>query len=482
MKKVYVLSLIILILLMVQCERKTEPASPNSPPNTTMANIPVEDDTLFALIQVHWDGEDYDGFISGYQYRYITQHIFMGDSVVQDWVTTTETSVIIPFESSDLLNHQRFQVRAIDDKGLADPTPAEKRFYTLQTVFPVTEILIPQNEQQFFVIDQTTDWWEGVPLTYHAYDADGEVVEYAWKVDDGDWNWTTDTTLYIDPSFFQPLDGLHQIYAISRDNTNLVDPVGDTITVNLIQPDFNKDILIIDETNEALFTGPLTQFGDSDVDDFYNLIFSPDSVWDFYADGMPPKSVLGHYKLVIWHADNPYSNPTNVHQLPANIEDIKDYLHVGGDFIMGGWRILKSFAQAESFPKTFEEGTFIHDYLHIRTADETIFIPTDFVGVNPYPNVTDTLHVDEVKLMEFPYFGKLGQINIITERAGFTDVMYVYANLISSTFFQWRGQPVGLRYYGTSFNTIVLGFPMFFIRESDAQIMADQMLQSLGYR
>lgn len=482
MKNKLILFVLLITMIFVYCERKTNPANPNSPPNTTLANIPVDNDTLFALVKVHWDGEDFDGFIAGYEYRYITQHIFMGDSVVQPWTHTTETSVTIPFESSDILNHQRFQVRAIDDHGLADPSPAEKRFYTVQTIFPETEILVPQDEQQFFIIEETTDWWEGVPLTYRADDADGEVVEYAWKVDNGEWNWTTDTTLYIHPSYFQPLSGPHQIYAISRDNTNLVDPVGDTVEVILVQPTFTKNILVIDETNEILFTGALSQIEDADVDDFYARMFSPDSAWDFYADGMPPKSILGQFKLLIWHADNPYSNPTNVHQLPANIEDVKDYLHVGGDLIMGGWRILKSFAQADDFPKTFEEGSFIHDYLHIKTADETILIPTDFVGVNPYPNVTDTLHVDESKLLEFPYFGKLGQINVMPERAGFTDVMYVYANLISSTFFQWRGQPVGIRYYGTSFNTIVLGFPMFFIQESDAQIMADQMLNSLGYQ
>jgi hypothetical protein len=195
---------------------------------------------------------------------------------------------------------------------------------------------------------------------------------------------------------------------------------------------------------------------------------------------MPPKSVLGEYKLLVWHADNPYSNENDVHKLPQHIEDIEDYLNVGGDFIMGGWRILKSFAQRESFPKTFQAGSFIHDYLHILTADETTLIPTDFLGCNPWPNVTDTLYVDSDKLREFPYFGLLGQINIMPRRAGFTEVMYVYANDITGLP-NWRGEPVGIRYYGTSFNTIVLGFPIFFLQQSDATIMANQMLHSLGY-
>ncbi|MCK5453810.1 MAG: hypothetical protein KAJ16_05585, partial [Calditrichia bacterium] len=176
------------------------------------------------------------------------------------------------------------------------------------------------------------------------------------------------------------------------------------------------------------------------------------------------------------------SNELNVHKLPENIEDIKDYLHVGGDFIMSGWRILKSFAQADPFPKTFQAGSFIHDYLHILEADETILIPTDFVGCNPWPQVTDTMYVDSDKLSVWPYSGMLGQINIMPRRTGFTDVMYVYANLISSTYYLGRGQPVGIRYYGSVFDTIVLGFPLFFIKEDHAMIMADRMLSSLGYR
>ena len=473
---------LILLFFSLTCERKISPANPNQPPNTTLANIPKENDTLFALVTLHWDGEDYDGFISGFQYRYITKHIFAGDSVTQEWVNTTATSVTIPFESSDILNYQRFQVRAVDDKGDIDPEPAERKFYTVQTVFPVTDILIPTNDQQFFIIDQVTDWWEGVPLTFTASDQDGEVVEFAWRVDKGEWNWTMDTTLHIVPSFFQPLNGPHVISVTCRDNTNLVDPVGDSVTVLLIEPTFALDKLIIDETDEALFGGGLNAFRNRDdlVDSFYARIFGPADSWDFKSQGMPPKSLLGQYKLVIWHADNPYSNPTDVHKLPQYIRDIEDYLNVGGNFIMGGWRILKSFAQADPFPKVFEQGTFIHDYLHILEADESILIPTDFVGCNPWPNVTDTLYVDEDKLSQFPYFGKLGQINVMPRRAGFTEVMYVYANNISGLT-TWRGEPVGIRYYGSVFNTIVLGFPMFFIRESDAQIMANQMLTSLGF-
>jgi hypothetical protein len=470
-------------LAFLDCQKKSSPANANLLPNTTLANIPVDGDTIFALATMHWDGEDDDGFISGYRYRYITTHLTNGDSVVKPWIDTKETSVTIPFESSDVLNFQKFQVQAVDNNGDADNTPAEKRFYTVQTVFPQTNILSPTPNQKFFAIDQTTDWWQGIRIIFNATDQDGAVVEYAWAVDDGEWNWGPDTLVYVDPEFFDPLAGKHTLRVTSRDNTNLVDPVGDSVVVDLLQPSFDKLLLIVDETDESLFpTGINEIYHDADVDSFYSRIFPQHDSWDFLDDGMPPKETLGQYKLILWHADNSYTNELNVHKLPQHIADIMDYLNVGGNFIMSGWRILKSFAQAEPFPKTFEEGTFIHDYLHILTADETSSFPDfDRILIYSQNQVVDTLFVDQQKLSVFPWSGKMGLINVISRRGGFTDAFYGYGNDDQTGLPTYRNAVIGLRYYGTSFNAIVLGFPMFFVREDDAAAMAADMMNSLGF-
>ena len=480
LKLTILLLLAFLLMFVTACQRRTSPASPDLLPNTTLANIPIANDTLFALVTLYWDGEDNDGYIAGFQYRYITRHLFKGDSVVQNWKETKKTSLTIPFESSDSLNYQRFQVRAIDNKGGVDPTPAEKSFYTRKTIPPTTKIISPQNDQQFFAIDHTTDWWQGIQLNYTASDKDGKVVEYAWAIDNGDWNWTQDTTLYITPDQFNPLEGKHTIRVTARDNTNLIDLKGASATITLIKPTFNKKILIVDETDEKSFPFGVN-FTDEDVDHFYADIYGTRNSWDFIKRGMPPKDTLGQYQLVVWHADNSYSSPNNYHKLPDHIADIEDYLNVGGNFIMSGWRILKSFAPTQSFPLNFEEGTFVHDYLHINIADETPLVPSDFTGAVGVGNFSD-IKVDSVKLADaFPYFGKLAQINIMPARAGFTDIIYTYKNANDSPFVQFRGRACGLRYYGTSFNVVVLGFPVFFIQKQDAKILASQILHSLGF-
>lgn len=475
---------LVVSIFLFSCGRATSPANPNLPPNTTLANIPVESDTLFALQTLHWDGEDDDGFIAKFQYRYTTFHLFGGDSVVQEWQETTETSLTIAFESSDELNFQIFQVRAVDNAGNIDPTPAEKRFFTVKTVFPETEILTPVNNQKLFVIEQTTDWWLGIQLSFTAKDEDGEVVEYAWIVDRGDTTWTQDTTLYVPPDRFDlPLAGNHTIRVTSRDNTNLIDPIGDSVTVALVQPSFSRNILIIDETDETNFpfgvfpSGTSAQARDDSVDNFYAEIFGTSTTWDYKSRGVPPLDTLGQYGLLIWHADD---SPSSVpHALPQHLAVIMDYLNVGGDFIMSGWRILKSFAWNENFPFAFPGGNFVHDYLHINSADETPLVPSDFTHGEGFGGFS-TIRVDSTKLAGFPFFGKLAQVNIVLQRGGFTQVIHGYQNELQGL--TWpRGNPVGLRYFGTSFDAVIFGLPMFFIKKEDAQILASEILQSLGY-
>lgn len=473
--------LVLLGVVVSSCDMlATEPPSDNDPPNTTLANVPVEGDTLFALLTLHWDGEDNDGFVAGYEYRYVTKYVFQGDSVATDWEETDQTSLTIAFNSNDDLNEQVFQVRAVDNEGAADPEPAEKRFYTRKTIFPETEIAAPAEGEQYFYLDQTSDWWEGVPLTFTANDEDGEVVEYGWAVDDDDWTWTTDTTLFVGPEHFGG-EGEHTLRVAARDNTNLLDPEPAEVTVQLIRPQFDREILIIDETLEEEFPSQY-ETTDEEVDAFYADIFGTDDSWDYGENGLPPKDVLGRYRLVVWHADNNFSLAGNAHKLPEHIDEVSDYMNVGGDLIMSGWRMLKSFAPADDFPRAFEPGSFVNDYLHIQAANETdITIPGDFIGATGVGDAFTDVAVDSTKLDDaFPYFGWLAQINVIPERAGFTDVIYSYQSRGEQPLF--RGSAVGLRYYGTSFDAVVLGFPILFLEEDDARTLADEVLTSLGYR
>jgi len=468
------LAIILVLYHCYSCNPSTSPPDPNSPPTTTITNIPVPGDTLFPLVEITWDGGDVDGYIVGCEYQYTTYHLYQGDSVRFDWEFSEDDVLDIIFESSDVLNKQRLQIRSMDDKGAVDPTPAELILYTPQTVLPESEIIAPTDGAEFFYLEEITDWWLGIQLIYSAFDEDGEVVEYGWSVDSSDWVWTQDTTLLITPDMFQlPLEGQHSIRVTARDNTNLYDPDGAEVTISLLKPTWTKDILIIDETNESAF--PTTaKATDAEVDNFYNELFDPDSSWDFVKDGMPPKNILGKYRLIIWHADNNLS--LGPHLLPEYTDEIADYLNVGGNFILTGWQVLKSFAYEENFPKTFAEGTFVHDYLHVYTADESPFYPGDFTGARGLENFS-SVSIDGDRLWAFPFVKKLSQVDVFKEPGGFTETIYVYVGENSD----FVGQPCGIRYIGTEYNVIVLGFPLYFLIKDDAIVLAQEVLQSMGF-
>ncbi len=478
---------LLLAVVHISCERPTDPPNPNGPPQTKLANVPKEFDTVFALVNMSWSGGDNDGFITNYQYRYFTYHLMPGSStewVLFDstaWKDTVGTGVLLAFNSTEALNKQLFFVRAVDNDGNPDPTPAVKVLYTVRTVSPITRILSPTNNGSVLVSTTVTDWWNGVLVIFKATDPTGlaQIVEYAWAVDDGPWTWQKDTSVFITPEkFAAPLNGIHEVKVISRNNTNLIDPVGDSISINLIIPPFNKGILIIDETDE--FNNPFITLGipDSVTDAFYAQVFPGSASWDFKTQGMPPREVMAQYRLVVWHADDvPTSRPHKISD-PANIEVFTDYLKVGGKFLMSGWRILKSFAYYNNFPFTFSSGSFVYDYLHIRMVTETDILG-DMSGGKGKTGVFSSFKVDSTRLAFFPYNGRLSQVNLIITMAGFTDILYSYQNDDSSPNVTYRGRAVALRYYGTVYDAVVLGFPMYFIDENDAKVMAKEIVRSL---
>jgi hypothetical protein len=483
------------------CDATGSGPDANQDPSVELAeNAPVTGDTLFALATLHWDGGDQDGFIDRYEYRTISIYCWngdcsQGDSVVTDWTTTNRTSNQLAFNSKAEVNKQIFQVRAVDNEGGQSPI-TERVFYTRSTVPPTTTIGRPVGGVQVFARQQTTDWWQGVRLTFtgETVDKDARIVEYGWGVDDGQWHWTRDTSVVIPPEVFaqdEELEGSHTVQVTARDNTGLVSHEGrgaaartDTVRVELITPDFNRGLLIIDDTNEDA-QGSNISVGDATVDSFYAEAFQPDEVWDYAEeDGPPPRQMLGNYERVLWHADNYWANANEAHSLPEHTRLLSDYMNVGGDLIMSGWRILTAFRpgadwESKGSPQVFREGTFVRDYLHIAQARSTPKFPSDFIGAFGISTGFADVSVDSAKLADTFFFsdGQLGQVDIIVERANFTEVVYSYRS--AGDYPAARGSTVGHRYRGTAYDAVVFGFPLYFLHQEDANRLAQDVLGSL---
>jgi len=360
---------------------------------------------------------------------------------------------------------------------------SEKIIYTTKASPPITKIITPVKNDTILALNTISDWWTGIKLTFTASDQtiNGAIDSYAWSVDGGSWHWSSDTTMTITPDNFSlPITGKHYIKVISRNNTNLVDPIGDSAAIYLVMPSFEKKVLIIDETDEFNFPFVTYNISDATIDNFYSRVFPDADQWDYKANnGMPSRATLSKYKLVVWHADDwPQSNPHKISD-PKHIEIFTDYLKVGGKFLMSGWGILKSFAYNSNFPYSFPPGSFVYDYLHIRTVAVTDLIG-DCTGGESTMTSFSSFRVDSLKLAFFPFNGKLGQVNLIISPAGFTVSLFTYTNSPTSSYVTYRGRTIALRYYGTTFDAIVLGFPLYFINEEDATVMGKQIIRNLN--
>jgi hypothetical protein len=128
------------ITLVAGCGKRKNALVGNIPPETTLF---VQDDTLATVnhrVHIYWFGSDPDGRVARFEYR------FVNPAELEDTVKYVRLDCLRPGDCNDRLFTiftgdsavvaRRFDVRAVDDKGLADPSPA-RQWFTLSNQAPV---------------------------------------------------------------------------------------------------------------------------------------------------------------------------------------------------------------------------------------------------------------------------------------------------------------------------------------------------------
>ena len=135
-----------------------DPLNPNTPPDTQLfiENINLEgENRLNSIVRLRWSGEDKDGYVVAYE---ISQ-----DNTNWDLVTVQDSTFQFPIPDGQSSTDISFYVRAIDNLGLLDPSPAS--------------LLIPiKNTPPIASFDQT----KGIPDTAFV------VFSVLWNTDDLD--------------------------------------------------------------------------------------------------------------------------------------------------------------------------------------------------------------------------------------------------------------------------------------------------------
>ncbi|HUF09482.1 MAG TPA: hypothetical protein VMO47_09190 [Rhodothermales bacterium] len=110
----------------------------NTPPNTELSIRDASlvenlgDRRLTSTVEVSWSGTDSDGFVPFFEIRFYSAEREGTIGPEDEWSRTAslDTLVLLPIDEGASTANVVFEVRAIDNHGLKDPTPA-------RTVFPI---------------------------------------------------------------------------------------------------------------------------------------------------------------------------------------------------------------------------------------------------------------------------------------------------------------------------------------------------------
>lgn len=435
----------------------------NQPPETFFANVPPDSSEIPYRIVLYWYGNDPDGFVIGYEYA-------INDSI-EEWTWVEATEDTVEFPAPNLSDLDSIWVRAVDNDSLRDPTPV-MRYYTATTIAPETWIVSGHPHPEVYCLEQTTETWPGIIFCYGGMDPDGEVVGYETKVDAQVWSEVTEES-YI--SIVNLTEGEHTFWVRSIDNAGAHDPSPANIPFTVVVPSFDREMLLIDESLNYLMGTPSWP-DDAMVDSFYHNLLPPATGFrkgwvdfDFSgsfgpapgSDTIPPtRAILGHYKLLIYHNDDPTWEDE---QLGNIFELLEEYLDVGGNLLMVGFDNLSPLVQ--SFPAQFSPWEFPYEYLGIEEAAQNYADnPADFLGAHGQAPGYDDLEVDSIKatpLPQFQWWGKLKRINSLTPRSG-TQVIYTFDSYRGDP--EWEGKPCAVLYERGDSKIAFFGFPLYQIK------------------
>jgi hypothetical protein len=126
--RTYTVLLMAAVAVAVGCSGLTGTVAPNQPPETTLW-VTGEVDTVRHITRFFWDGQDVDGVVVGFEFKWIYEpgaEPAGYDSSV--WFYTERNDSLFAVHTPNGADFPTFTVRAKDDQGAIDPTPARQQY------------------------------------------------------------------------------------------------------------------------------------------------------------------------------------------------------------------------------------------------------------------------------------------------------------------------------------------------------------------
>jgi hypothetical protein len=368
-KNLYTLALITALAVAVMagflagCSKDLgRPRSNSSPETGVFVEGPL--DTVNYAVKMYWWGQDVDGEVVGFYYRWTCDDPAV--PVDTNWVFTTATNQDFILPVPDGFALQTFWVKAVDNANEEDPTPAIQDFPLRNQMPSVTlnAALLPTS-----TLPAVTFFWTGTDP-----DGDNTIVYYVVWLDGKEDSPLvvagTDTTIgpdYLDSYgsrtfYVRPVDESQGSCPPASHTWTVLEPVG--------------EVLLVDDV-------PATVAGASITDAFYRSLLDSlvgagaYTVFDVAAQGTfrSPAEVgliLPLFQQVVWYGD---TRATPSAALSMGQSGIGQFLDGGGSLYVEG---VATLGDNGSLPISFARAYFGIDSLRTRYISPSVPSSTNF--------------------------------------------------------------------------------------------------------
>jgi len=350
-------------LLLACSPRRT--LAPKLPPETTVfVQGPV--DTVSFKAHLYWFGTDPDGEVVGFELR------FKHPDAPADtqWVRTTLTDSSFSVYTPTGVSRPVFEVRAIDDDGTRDPTPATQTF-TFRNLAPTLAILSGPAPSDTTFASVTVSW--------SASDPDGDIGRATYRLwldgHEADPNVLTATTFTVPTDQFRQggalLSGPRSVFVQAIDDAGYATPpqrrdwyvrapvTGSRARLLIVDdepgtgaPQVRQDTLFLNTAVRNLPAGTFTVLKLELTQPFRST-----------AD---LEQTFKLFDAVIW-----YRGPQGSGQpILTNYRDgVARYLESGGRFLIESQQVVQGQGATGIFPESWVSTYFGSDFLYKHSTD-----------------------------------------------------------------------------------------------------------------
>lgn len=330
------LAVAMVALVLAGCASEEDLTISNKPPETYLAIADtVRHQTTYSQ-ELRWWGDDTDGEVIAYEYRWFIDPRETGCSLDSNWTRTEETSKVFDLPVTNGESIHRFEVRAIDNLEMPDPTPSE-------LTLPVTNSPPSLEIWNSASLPDTT--LAAFQVKWHGTDPEGDstIAEYMAWLDGNRENakivTPPDTMVSLGrddfSGRFNSTRTLNIIAIDSGCDTSEVvthswyvkEPTGDILLVD----DLGQEGAALEAQSDQFYRSGLKTCGEFSVLDLdkYRGIIS--------AHNFP--ALFAQYDVVIWYNEPRRDAST---RLPLVENDLKSYVEGGGGLLLASMAALGS--------------------------------------------------------------------------------------------------------------------------------------------